>query len=83
MLRHEPMQAKRDSLTAPPLAGRDYRQVYFVKSHHASAKILGTRRGSRSAACVCWAASILILLYGAMSPRFRGAFRHTRESEFK
>ena len=39
----EPMQAKHDSLTAPPWAGYDYRQVYFTQSRDTSVKILGTR----------------------------------------
>ena len=39
VLRPELMQAKRDNLTATPLAGHDYRQVYFHEGHHTSAKI--------------------------------------------
>ena len=56
VLRHEPMQATRDNLTATPLAGLDYRQVYTSKRRDASARLLRTRRGRRSAACAGWAA---------------------------
>jgi hypothetical protein len=55
VLRHEPMQAKRDTLTATSLAGLDYRQVYFTQRHDTSARHFRTRRGSRSAACAGYA----------------------------
>ena len=57
VLRPEPMQAKGDTLTAIPLAGRDYRQVYTPKRRDTSARLLGARRGRRSAACAGWAAA--------------------------
>jgi len=57
VLRPAPTQANRDNLTATPLAGHVYRQVYAPKRRDVSAKILGTRRGSRSAACAGWACS--------------------------
>jgi len=50
------MQATRDNLTATPLAGLDYRQVYTSKRRDVSARHLRLRRGSRSAACAGWAA---------------------------
>jgi len=56
VLRPEPRQASSDNLTATPLAGHDWRQVYSPKSYDTSARHLRTRRGSRSAACAGWAA---------------------------
>ena len=51
-----PAQAQGDNLTRPRLAGHTHRQVYYTENRHTSAKLLGTRRGSRSAACAGWAA---------------------------
>ena len=58
VLRPEPTQVRRDTLTAIPLVGHGYRQVYSTARYDASAEILGTRRGSRSAACAGWARTI-------------------------
>ena len=56
VLRPEPTQAQRDNLTATPLAGHTYRQVYSTQSHDTSARPFRPRRGRRSAACAGWAA---------------------------
>jgi len=57
VLRPTTLRAKGDSHTVTLLAGRDYWQVYSTQRRDASARILRTRRGSRSAACACWACS--------------------------
>ena len=56
MLRQEPTRARLNNLSATPLAGHTYRQVYSTQSHDTSARPFRPRRDRWSAACAGWAA---------------------------